>query len=357
MIKGIDGHGYFDELVIPIIENTAWEHELADSLGEAIAKYPKAPAVLVRQHGMYVWGKTWEAAKRHAECLHYLFDSYIEINKLGLTHLISKEAADKKRRLESSEPAVKRARTTSRKHKHVLLDIEGTLSPITFVKDVLFPYAAAHVDSYLQSNASVPAVQSLIAALAQQNKEDQSAATKHADLPVIANVDTPALHEVAAYAKHLISVDRKVTPLKTLQGLIWEHGYRSGALVSEIYDDVQPNLQRVVEEGGQVSIYSSGSRHAQHLLFQYSKVGDLRPLLSAYFDTKVGLKGEVSSYQEIALTLGASNPSEILFVTDILAEARAARAAGFDAYIAVRPGNGAITETHDFRTITSFEAL
>ena len=84
MIKGIAGHGYFDELVIPIIENTAWEHELSDSLGAAIAANPKAVAVLVRRHGMYVWGDTWEQAKRHGECLHYLFEVAIEMKKLGI---------------------------------------------------------------------------------------------------------------------------------------------------------------------------------------------------------------------------------------------------------------------------------
>ena len=84
MIKGINGYGYFDELAIPIIENTAWEHELADSLGEAIANNPKACAVLVRRHGMYVWGDTWEQAKRHGECLHYLFEVAIQMRKLGI---------------------------------------------------------------------------------------------------------------------------------------------------------------------------------------------------------------------------------------------------------------------------------
>ena len=83
MIKGIAGHGYFDTLSIPIIENTAWEHELADSLGEAIAKNPKSCAVLVRRHGMYVWGDTWEQAKRHGECLHYLFEIAIKMRGLG----------------------------------------------------------------------------------------------------------------------------------------------------------------------------------------------------------------------------------------------------------------------------------
>jgi hypothetical protein len=84
MIKGIAGHGYLDELVLPIIENTPRENDLADSLGEAIRRYPKASAVLVRDHGIYVWGDTWEAAKRHSECLHYLFNVSIQMHKVGI---------------------------------------------------------------------------------------------------------------------------------------------------------------------------------------------------------------------------------------------------------------------------------
>lgn len=86
MIKGIAGHGYLDELIIPIIENTPRENELADSLGDAIRQYPKTCAVLVRDHGIYVWGETWEAAKRHSECLHYLFNASIQLHQLGLGH-------------------------------------------------------------------------------------------------------------------------------------------------------------------------------------------------------------------------------------------------------------------------------
>ena len=352
MIKGIDGHGYYDTLVIPIIENTAWEHELADSLGEAIAKYPKAPAVLVRQHGMYVWGRSWEAAKRHAECLHYLFDSYIAIHKLGLIHLITPGEAGQKRALTDGDAVVaKKARVAARKHKVVLLDIEGTLAPITFVKDVLFPYAAKHVDAYLQAHAQDAAVQALVHDLVALNHQEP------ADVAKIAAATQ--LTDVATYVKHLIAQDRKVTPLKALQGLIWADGYKTSALVAPVYDDVARNFRRIVdEEDGKIAIYSSGSRQAQHLLFQYSTAGDLRPYLSAFFDTKVGLKTEALSYEEIAQTLGVNDaPEQVLFVTDILAEARAARRAGFDAYIASRPGNAAITEAHDFRVITSFDAL
>lgn len=350
MIKGIDGYGYFDELVIPIIENTAWEHELADSLGEAIAKYPKACAVLVRQHGMYVWGNTWEQAKRHGECLHYLFEVMIKAHGLGLTGLISNQAIGTKRSYSNNdeESVAKKGRG----HKHVLLDIEGTISPISFVKEVLFPYSIANVRNYLQNNWDNAKTQSIVRDMAEVAQLESA---KKQDPPSISSEAT--LDEVVNFVEWLVARDRKVGPLKTLQGLIWESGYASGALVGQLFDDVEGNLKRLSDSGVKVSIYSSGSRHAQQLLFHYSNRGDVRKYLTCYFDTKVGLKVEKNSYSEIALTLGVNDPSEIVFVTDILAEAIAAKAAGMDAVISVRPGNGAITESHDFPVITNFDNL
>jgi methylthioribulose 1-phosphate dehydratase/enolase-phosphatase E1 len=138
MIKGINGYGYFDELAIPIIENTAWEHELADSLGEAIANNPKACAVLVRRHGMYVWGDTWEQAKRHGECLHYLFEVALQMRHLGMdfnspprTITSAVEVVGQKRNGHHSHGengnGMKRRALASPSFKVVLFDIEGTL--------------------------------------------------------------------------------------------------------------------------------------------------------------------------------------------------------------------------------------
>lgn len=333
MIKGIDGHGYFDELVIPIIENTAWEHELADSLGEAIAKYPKSPAVLVRQHGMYVWGKTWEQAKRHAECLHYLFDITIEAHRLGLTKFISTK------RVREGEEEQKEKKAKTENFKHYVFDIEGTLAPITFVKDVLFPYSTEKVEEYLTSNW-----------------ENDSIKTIVADLSKEAGVESLSLAETVTFFKKCVEEDKKIGPVKQLQGLIWEQGYANGTLKAQIYEDVPAALSNLKNSGAQLSIYSSGSRQAQHLFFQYSDKGDLRKNFSAYFDTKIGMKREASSYKEIALTLGAA-PSEILFVTDILEEAEAAAQVGLSALIASRPGNAPITKSHSFRVITSFAEI
>jgi methylthioribulose-1-phosphate dehydratase len=84
MIKGIEGHGYYDRLVVPIIENTAHERDLADSMAEAIEAHPRTHAVLVRRHGVYVWGRDWAQAKTHAECYHYLFEAAVRMAQLGL---------------------------------------------------------------------------------------------------------------------------------------------------------------------------------------------------------------------------------------------------------------------------------
>ena len=135
MIKGINGYGYFDELAIPIIENTAWEYELADSLGEAIAMNPKACAILVRRHGMYVWGDTWEQAKRHGECLHYLFEVAIQMRQLGMDFNSppkpveegsSADVVGKKRSGELRED-VQRSKKRASSTKVVVFDIEGEL--------------------------------------------------------------------------------------------------------------------------------------------------------------------------------------------------------------------------------------
>jgi methylthioribulose 1-phosphate dehydratase/enolase-phosphatase E1 len=214
MIKGIEGHGFYDELVVPIIENTAWEHELADSLGEAIKNYPNTVAVLVRHHGMYVWGKTWQQAKRHAECLHYLFDATIQTHHLGLNHLISTNGNGNKRYSECEAVSEKRQRVDcSKKYKHIIFDIEGTLCPISFVKDVLFPYSSKHVKVFLEAHQESSEVVSLIEALKTLYKEEYE-------------VEATSSDEVISFILQLIEKDVKVTPLKTLQGFFWLDGYK-----------------------------------------------------------------------------------------------------------------------------------
>lgn len=356
MIKGIAGHGYFDELVVPIIENTAHEHELADALGECIANNPKSCAVLVRRHGMYVWGKTWEEAKRHGECLHYLFEVALSMKRLGMDFnspplpVGVSVTSGQKRGLdamdgEASAPSKRLAVQLRAAHtyKHVVFDIEGTTTPITFVKDVLFPYSAKHVEAYLVAHKGAAEVMTIAHELAPIDKKGKKKTEPH---------------EVALAVQALIAQDSKLSFLKKLQGLIWEEAYTSGAIKSSIYADVPASFRRLSHAGVKVSIYSSGSRSAQRLLFKHSDRGDLRSLISCYFDTKVGNKREADSYREIVQSLGVDSASEILFVTDILEEAQAAKEAGLDCIISSRPGNAPLSsKDHSFQVVTTFDEL
>jgi len=300
MIKGIKGYGYFDELRVPIIENTAWEHELADSLGDCIRRNPKACAVLVRRHGMYVWGDTWEEAKRHGECLHYLFDVAIQMKNLGMDFLKAPLTVSslgnvvcKKRPLisdaETSSDGLNKRANLEKHYKHVVFDIEGTTTPITFVKDVLFPYASTHTKAFLDSTWDTEKTQDDIKLLQALALEDSKTSGSMCVLPDSLAKDQLLL-PLVQFVQTCIAQDRKVGALKQLQGHIWDQGYQLGQLKSIVYDDVPKCFSKLCEQGKQISIYSSGSREAQMLLFKYSNHGDLRSFISCYFDTKVGMK-------------------------------------------------------------------
>jgi methylthioribulose 1-phosphate dehydratase/enolase-phosphatase E1 len=371
MIKGITGYGYYDQLSIPIIENTAHEHELSQSLGEAIAKNPKACAVLVRRHGMYVWGDNWEQAKRHGECLHYLFEIALNMKKLGMDFntppLESSPVSlinTKKRNNEFSEINNKKGyiNNVSNKYKHVVFDIEGTTTPITFVKDVLFPYSSSHVESYLEENWENPQTREIVVDLLLQRQKDSSNNTFiHPHINHINSLNKNNIDEyiecLVNYIQWNIIKDNKISPLKKLQGKIWQQGYSNGDLKSIIFDDVLPYFSNLKDNGINISIYSSGSKEAQQLLFKHSNQGDMRSLISCYFDTKIGNKREINSYKEICLTLGVDNPSEILFLTDIVQEAQAATEAGIDCIVSIRDGNTALPNKHNFKTVTNFKEL
>jgi len=196
--------------------------------------------------------------------------------------------------------------------KSILLDIEGTTSSISFVADELFPYARKHLAAFVEANPEVAA-------------------------PILAEV--PGDDPVATLIKW-IDEDRKATPLKTLQGLIWAQGYADGELNGHVYPDTPEAIRRWTEAGLQVNIYSSGSIAAQKLIFGHSIAGDLTPLLGNYFDTTTGPKREADSYTKIADALGLA-PSELLFVSDMPAEVDAAREAGLQALLIDRAGGSA----------------
>jgi len=169
-----------------------------------------------------------------------------------------------------------------------------------------------------------------------------------------AGAKSPEAAALSALA--LMQADQKDTGLKILQGLIWQQGYESGELRGHVYPDVPAAFSRAALAGVALAIYSSGSVAAQRLLFQHSALGDLSRFITAYFDTTTGPKQEAASYRAIARALGC-DPSQILFGTDHLAEAEAARLAGVTTWVATRPGNAPLPPDHGFRTFASLLEL
>jgi enolase-phosphatase E1 len=222
----------------------------------------------------------------------------------------------------------------------ILLDIEGTTTPIAFVHDVLFSYARDHVREFLAAN---PAAED-IALLREEHANDVS------DAPPL----TDEIESIAAYVEWLIKLDRKSTALKSLQGKIWRQGYEDGSLKSQVFADVAPAFERWRDHGLRISIFSSGSVLAQQLLFAHTEGGNLTPFIDSYFDTKVGKKGEAESYRRIAEVMGLP-PKEILFVSDVVAELDAANEAGMKTLLSIRPGNAPAEQYPSIRTFDEIQ--
>ncbi|HEU4508466.1 MAG TPA: acireductone synthase [Pyrinomonadaceae bacterium] len=227
----------------------------------------------------------------------------------------------------------------------VLLDIEGTTTPIAFVHDVLFSYARDHVTQFLRDNSESGEVRADIELLRQEHAQDAGAPPLDATVESIAN-----------YVEWLIGCDRKSTGLKSLQGKIWRRGYLDGSLKSQVFEDVAPAMRRWHEGGLNVSIFSSGSVMAQQLLFAHTNAGDLTGLIDNYFDTNVGKKSDADSYRRIAADLGI-DAREIVFISDVVAELEAARQAGMKTLLSVRPDNAPVESDQTFDRITGFTGL
>jgi enolase-phosphatase E1 len=211
----------------------------------------------------------------------------------------------------------------------VLLDIEGTTTSISFVYDVLFPYAAARLDEYCSRPDPEP---ELAAALARLKAEYDEEATG-TSLPPFGPFGNGA-----GYARRLMAEDRKSTGLKLLQGVIWEEGYRSGALRGHVFPDVPDALAAWRAAGIRLRVFSSGSVKAQQLLFGHTEHGDLTPLFEGFHDTTTGPKRAPGSYAAIAAAFGLF-AGRILFLSDVREELDAAAAAGMHTGLLVRPGN------------------
>ena len=195
----------------------------------------------------------------------------------------------------------------------VLTDIEGTTSAIAFVKETLFPFAEAALDGFVESRGDDPAVAAVMA-------------------------EVPGVDRVATL-RDWMARDVKATPLKTLQGMIWEAGFRDGRLRGHLWPDVAPCLRAWQAGGVGLAVYSSGSVAAQKLLFGHSEAGDLLPLFSGFFDTRVGHKRDAASYAAIAAALGLP-AEEILFLSDVAEELDAARDSGLATCQLVRAADG-----------------
>ncbi len=205
----------------------------------------------------------------------------------------------------------------------VVTDIEGTTTDIRFVSQVLFPYAAARLPAFVRANQQQAEVAAEIAACRQ----------------LMAQPDA-SLDAVIDQLLHWITTDQKITPLKSLQGMVWQFGYQHGDFHGHLYADVAPQLKAWQQAGIRLAVFSSGSVAAQQLLFRHSVAGDLTPLFSGYFDTRTGAKQQAAAYQAIrhALALPAA---ELLFLSDVPAELDAARQDGWQTMQLCRDGQPA----------------
>lgn len=213
---------------------------------------------------------------------------------------------------------------------HILSDIEGTTTAIAFVHRSLFPYAASALEDFL---------------------------ARHGDEPDVAAILADVPGDKLATLRGWMAADAKVTPLKALQGLIWDQGYAQGALRGHLWPDVAEGLRAWHARGLHLAIYSSGSEQAQRLLFRHSEAGNLEPLFEGFFDTRMGAKREAASYTRIAQAWGAPAPC-MLFLSDVAEELDAAREAGLGTCQLVRPGDGTLAsgrhpEAADFGTVNA----
>ena len=217
----------------------------------------------------------------------------------------------------------------------IITDIEGTTTSVSFVYDVLFPYAHEHMAAYIREHSGDTGVRTQL---------DLVGKDTHRTLD-----DEQAIEQLLTW----MDEDKKITPLKTLQGLIWEHGYSQGHFKGHIYEDVPRNLRRWHDRGIALYVYSSGSVQAQKLLFANTCSGDLTALFSGYFDTRVGGKRERGSYERIIKQTGFQ-PESLLFLSDIEQELEAAGQAGMQTCLLIRGGH---KEPGKFRIAHSFDEI
>ncbi|XP_065339375.1 enolase-phosphatase E1 [Cloeon dipterum] len=238
-----------------------------------------------------------------------------------------------------------------------LLDIEGTTTSISFVKDKLFPYVRENLATYLKENWAEASFQGVLKKLVEQAKADVEAKMEGA-VALDDEEESPekAQDAVKNNVLWMMDADRKAGALKLLQAQMYVKGYEAGSLKGHLYDDVEPQFKKWNEDGKKIYIYSSGNVEAQKLLFKNSEAGDVSALIADYFDTDMGAKVEKESYTKIAEKIGKPI-GEVLFFTDIVKEADAATEAGMPVILLEREGNAPLTEADKtkYTVISSFK--
>ncbi len=221
----------------------------------------------------------------------------------------------------------------------IVTDIEGTTTSIAFVKDTLFPYARKRLPAFVETHADDQDVRHWLHEAARIGGLTEARRTEVIDLLI-----------------EWMDADRKVTPLKALQGMIWKEGYETGEFTSDIYADVPDALRGWHADGVRLYVYSSGSVAAQKLMFTYSDAGDLTPLFAGHFDTEIGHKREAESYAAIAEAIDET-PAHILFLSDVTEELDAAAAAGLRTTLVCRPPASCPSAPGTHPCVESFAAI
>jgi enolase-phosphatase E1 len=246
-----------------------------------------------------------------------------------------------------------------------LLDVEGTVTPISLVTEQLFPYARAHFEEFLEKyfageGVKAEVVQGRLAwdlqLLMTENLQEQEVeAPKILPASAVTISTSVAIPRILAYVNWLMDRDRKSTALKSLQGKIWKIGFEEGKLKGTLFPDVPVAFARWAKLG-RIAIYSSGSVEAQQLLFRHSTYGDLTPLIASYFDTRTGAKSESASYSTIAAQLQI-RPAEVIFFSDVVRELDAAQGAGLQTRLVRREGNASVDDAHGHQIVETFEGI
>jgi len=236
----------------------------------------------------------------------------------------------------------------------ILLDIEGTTTPIAFVHQVLFGYARLQVRNFLTENFGSAELTADLARLREEHAIDLKQNLQPPAL--VAGWRDAEIDSAVAYVIWLIDRDRKSTGLKSLQGKIWKQGYVDGTLKAQVFADVPPSLERWRRAGLKISIFSSGSALSQKLLFAHTETGDLAGFISNYFDTTVGAKTDVESYRKIAAAVDLE-ADQVLFISDVVGELNAASGAGMQTLLCVRPGNQPQGLVGRYQIIQSFDEI